>query len=195
MLPTTVMFVFNPCDSTNQRYTYNIMLQVEEIYDFLQPEYIIIHPEKLCNELCSRDTLIKVLFRYRHLPLIIENMPTPDFLGVEPLELKRIMEITGVGLCLDISHAHAYAYNKGYDFFKYFTELLNLNPVHFHLSDNDLLLESGEEYYPDAHLPLEHGVIPILEILRMLPPDARVILEIPLSWKQQSREIEMLQNI
>ncbi|MFO8109668.1 MAG: sugar phosphate isomerase/epimerase family protein [Thermoplasmata archaeon] len=80
----------------------------------------------------------------------IENMPAPyPTLGIQPEEIKHILEKSKLDLCLDIGHA----FTTGK-----LNEFLNFKPINIHLHDNE-----GDK---DLHLPLGQGKIDFRTVIK-----------------------------
>ena len=91
--------------------------------------------------------------------------------GATPEEIQFVMRETGCGFCCDISHAFCAANYLQKDSFVFFSELLKLQPVMFHISDND----SHSRF--DRHYHLGQGSLDLKRILSLCPEDARITIE------------------
>jgi len=156
-----------------------------------QPE-IIFHPGYISDADDTVEALIEVLknSKYR---VILENVPKKGYKeGVEllihtPYEYEQVISETGVKFCLDIGHAIAAANSERKNHMDFVREFLRLGPYMYHLSDS---LTDDEI---DSHLNLLDGNLPLAELVRLIPANAKVSLETP--KKDFVNLLEDLQNI
>lgn len=95
---------------------------------------------------------ISALGRERGITVALENMPAPyPTMGIEPGEMKNMLETSGLDFCLDVGHG--FTSGKLDDF-------LRMKPVNVHLHDN--------QGYKDLHLPLGEGDIDFPTVLNEL---------------------------
>lgn len=154
------------------------IVRVAEACRVLRPERVIFHPG-LEGALDETIRQIGVFRRACPEPFrlgVIENKPRrglrgQTLCGAAPEEIRRVMTATGLGFCLDLPHAVAYANWAGQPWHAVVEEFLRLRPVMFHLADGDAQAEI------DAHLHLGAGTLPLKEILARIPPGATVTLE------------------
>lgn len=87
-------------------------------------------------------------------------------------EIRKVMQQTGCGFCLDFGHAAAAANSLGIDPYAHMEAFLKLRPAMFHLSD---LEDIRSEF--DSHMHLGAGHLDIPRIAALLPQDAIISIE------------------
>lgn len=158
---------------------------------------IIFHPELIEHGLCSVNNLIEFLKINYDSRLVIENMPFSSE-GIGHLcrnyeEIKEVIVKTGIGFCLDFTHASEYAMRIGLDSEKLMRKLLLLNPIHFHLADTDLS-KVFDLNYNETHLNLGMGDINMELIKKIIPKKSEVTIETPQNLQKQIKEIKYLKQ-
>jgi len=132
----------------------------------LTPEYTIFHPGmdgdigETIRQLNDLRTEYPRIFE----SALIENIPRVGLggehgVGASPEEIRRIIDETNVGLCLDIGHALCYAAADRREPLAVLDEFYQLTPQVLHISDGTLGATS------DSHLHLGEGSYPLAEIL------------------------------
>lgn len=141
--------------------------------DELKARFIIYHPG-MESDIHETARQFKVINDPR---VLVENKPYKTMdgrfrcIGGSVREIELVRKESGVGFCLDISHAISYAQNTGHDWYDYLRMFLALGPDLFHVTDGDLF--SGK----DTHEHIGKGNYDWACILPLIPPDAMVTLE------------------
>lgn len=100
------------------------------------------------------------------LKLACENLNPKYFYMVQtPSEIKRLMDIDSVNICLDLGHLWISSLVHGFEFYSSVEELVSTGKViEIHASNND----SSVGKYNDAHDHLYHGSIDYRRVLKIL---------------------------
>lgn len=148
--------------------------EAQKFADELNAEFIIFHPG-IVGDIKETVRQLNIINDSR---ILIENKPYFTVLndgnicnGNSPEEIKFILENTKTGFCLDIGHCFCSANAKNIQQFKYLKEFLKLNPLMFHLVDNDFSSPI------DKHLHFGQGNYEIEKILNYLPENPKITLE------------------
>lgn len=118
----------------------------------LGSNHIILHPE-----LGSIKNFIRLLKSFNDERFVVENMPKyginekKELIAYSYHDVKRIINETGVGFCLDLAHASKTAVCLNMDYKDVIKEFLSLDPKISHISDGLL----GNKI--DEHLDLGKG--------------------------------------
>lgn len=124
--------------------------------DMLGADIIILHPglrrgEKYLDESIRQFKLLN------DARLTVENLPgycsqtKTELHGIEPKEIKRLINETHAKFCLDFSHAICGANTYKRDIYEVLTEFCALTPAMYHLCDGDT------ESTNDSHLHFGEG--------------------------------------
>jgi len=131
----------------------------------LSPKYTILPPgmDGEIGETIRQLTGLRSLYPQIFESALIENIPRVGLggehgVGASPEEIRRIMDETNVGLCLDIGHVLCYAAADRRESFAVLGEFYQLCPRVLHISDGALGATS------DSHLHLGAGTYPLAEI-------------------------------
>lgn len=119
--------------------------------DELNAQYLILHPEH-----GSMEHAIDLLNKVADNRLLIENMPMvglngEQMIGYSPKQIKELIEINDIGLCLDLNHAVKAAVSLKVDYKDLIKEFIQFKPKMFHISDGRLSEEK------DEHLSIGQG--------------------------------------
>ncbi len=125
--------------------------------------------------------------------LLVENVPLKSIahveLGSNSKEIKRILEETGCGFCLDFPHAYHASVSYKINYKKFIRDMYKLKPTMFHLYDGIAKQEV------DSHLPLGKGNLDIPFFLKFVRNEF-VTLEItPPTLENYLNAIKYLKNI
>ncbi len=110
-----------------------------ELADRLESKYIILHPE-----FGSIKNFIKLLQSHYDKRFVVENMPRygvneeKELIAYTYHDVKKIIDETGVGFCLDLAHASKAAVALNMDYRETILKFLSLYPKIFHISDGHL---------------------------------------------------------
>ncbi|MCM1323848.1 MAG: sugar phosphate isomerase/epimerase [Acetobacter sp.] len=155
--------ISNPEELENNR----VRLKDSQLFaDMLGADIIILHPGMQRGESFLEESIrqFKLMNDER---LTVENLPgycsqTKRLLhGIEPVEIKRLMQETGAKFCLDFSHAICGANTYNRDIYEVLNEFKALKPAMYHLCDgdvastNDSHLHYGEGNYDLRRLVIE----------------------------------------
>ncbi|MBM3304266.1 MAG: TIM barrel protein [Candidatus Aenigmarchaeota archaeon] len=168
-----------------------------QLADRLEARAIIVHHGYLDGTPNTKaENTLRFLKEVRDNRILIENILVKEkFNGIEaehpfstPEKMKFLMEQTGRGFCLDLSHAQASSAALGLDYMSMLEQFMRLKPRHFHAC-------GGVEGEPkDMHLHLWEGNLNIGAFRRMLPKAAWVTLETPCDLEGQIRDIEIMRG-
>ncbi len=185
----------NFSDSTRREINLSALEKALEIADHFKSKKIIFHPELIEHNSCSVDNLVEFIITNNDSRLMIENMPFSseelEHMCRNCEEINEVILKTGTGFCLDFTHASEYAARMAMDSDKLISEMLSLNPKHFHLSDTDLS-KVFDHNYNETHLNLGAGNMNMELIKRIIPINSEVTIETPQNLQEQIREIEYL---
>jgi sugar phosphate isomerase/epimerase len=126
--------------------------------------------------------------------IVVENLVFREPMGGKvvtypfstPEQMKPLLEATGKGMCLDLSHTNVTASFMGADYMEMLNRFMELRPRHFHAC-------GGVAGKPDdLHLHVWEGTLDIAAFKRMLPKGAWVTLETPTDLEGQLRDIEVM---
>jgi deoxyribonuclease IV len=144
----------------------------------LNPNYVIFHPGILGT---IEETIRQINSMKRRFPQVfnvglIENKPKVGLkdercIGYAPPQIKRLMNDTGMGFCLDFGHAICAAAAERCFWKEYIDSFIELYPQLFHLSDGHV------SSVKDEHLHLKEGDFDIPWIVSRIPEDGMVSLE------------------
>lgn len=132
-----------------------------EIADNINARYIILHPG-----FGKMEDAIRTLEKFRDKRILIENMPKIG-MGGEPMlgyntEEMRILMGKTFGFCMDFGHAACAAASTKTDYKKTISEMANLKPSVFHLSDRDI------KNPVDDHLDIGKGSMDMKFIMEVI---------------------------
>jgi len=184
-------FGINPADKTKEKENLEELKKGQEIADFTKASKIIFHPGLIENKKCSREQAIKILNSTKDKRIIIENLPRMkegEKLCSTPDETAKFMKETEKDLCFDLNHAISAAYSDEKDPYEYIAGFIKLKPVHYHL---------GGQTLPDdtTHIALTESNIDLERIIRMLPEDAEVSLEVTQDIQKTEKDIDLFRKI
>lgn len=119
--------------------------------DGLNAKYLILHAGD-----GSMESAKSVLREVSDSRILIENMPkvgldNESMIGYSPLQIRELIMIRNMGLCLDFGHAVKAAVSLGVGYKDYVNRFLGFKPEVFHISDGMLY---GEK---DEHLNIGEG--------------------------------------
>jgi deoxyribonuclease-4 len=144
-----------------------------DVADNIGAAHIIVHPEIQEHDGCSAKSTISILKEIGDKRIIVENMPYMHkgrmLYFSKPEQIKELKKAK-IGFCLDIAHAELAAKEIGEDPFQFIKKLNNLNPSHYHMTEEIKSLS-------DLHLHFKEGSAKLNEIKRLIPEKAFVTLE------------------
>lgn len=176
----------NLADPESRAHNMRLAGEAFRFADVVKSEKIIFHPG-VNGRAEEAGVQLKDLDASR---ILVENKPyvglRPDLIcvGHSPASVRRIMDISGVGFCLDIGHALAAAFslNKGES--EMLDEFFALGPSMFHVADG----QRGSAC--DGHLHLGGGNYDFPGIVARLPRDAWITLETEKKYKDRLDDCE-----
>ncbi len=162
--------------AVKEKENYNIKIygEVKAFYKELKSEYIVFHSgiEGSVDETIRQLNIIKLE------NALVENKPylaptEPDLRcrGAKVEEIQKIMEETGCGFCLDISHAICSANSFKINPYEYLEKFNKLNPKCYHISDNYIDNEI------DKHLHFGKGTFDFDKIFALFSDNANIAIE------------------
>lgn len=184
-------FGINPADIKKEKENLAEIKISQDLADFCKSNKIIVHPGFIENETCSKDQAIKIIKKITDKRIIIENMPKMNN-GVKlcstPEEMKEFLKKTGKGFCFDINHAISSAFENNLDPYIFIKDFIKLNPTHIHLGGHTL---------PDnkTHLALTESNIDLEKVLRLLPENSDICLEVTQNIEKTEKDIKLLKKI
>lgn len=165
---------FNLADKKCAKSNREIYEETKRFADALNARWIIFHggTNGTIEETASQ------LKSFSEPRALIENKPCCAMVdngnlcrGATPEEIQFVMRETGCGFCCDISHAFCAANYLHKEPFDFYSKLLKLQPVMFHISDND----SHSRF--DRHYHLGQGTLDLKRILSLWPEDTQITIE------------------
>ena len=154
---------------------------IEEVEFFraaLNPTQVIFHPgiHGSIEETIRQIAIFRNEFSNLFDLAVIENKPKMGLnggicAGASPEEMKKILNETGFGFCLDNGHAICYSAWKKVEYEETIDKFLELDPKIFHLSDGDINSPT------DMHLNLGMGNFELSTIISKIPLNACVSIE------------------
>ena len=184
-------FGFNPADPEKDRKNRLGVETAAKAADILDADKIVVHPGWKENGRCSIENSISFISKLDS-RFIVENMPAlkkgaPHF-GGSIHEIKRILNKTGKGMCLDFAHAAEFAYNYHMDYIKFIKSMMKLKPMYFHISDTKIRTKK------DMHLHLREGTLKILYLESIIPENSRLLIETAHEFRKQHKDISFLRE-
>lgn len=177
---------FNLADSSMKKSNVEIFNQVEEFYNELEADYIVLHSGTGGN---INETIKQLgnIIRGENIQdkYMIENKPyffpfnaNLRCRGAEIEEIKKVKDELGCGFCLDVGHSFCTANSLRLEPYEYLTEFNKLKPHCYHLSDNFVNSET------DGHLNFGKGNLDYRKILSIIDFDKNMTIE----TKKNSKE-------
>lgn len=188
---------FNPSIKEREIANFNLLPELDEFRNALNPSAIIFHPgaDGDLDETIRQFSKIREKFPAIHELALVENKPAIGLnstccIGSRPDEITRIMEEADMGFCFDLGHAICAANTIGIDPFILLGDFLRLQPAMFHVSDGDGKSEM------DSHFNLGFGNYDLMAIFRLLPENAQITIETDKSSENNlndfARDVEYL---
>jgi len=171
------MHDFNLALADHEETNIQILSQVNEFAQCLNPHYVIVHGgmEGSLNESIKQ---FKQIFKLFPLNYLVENKPYVAPLirpalcrGSTLVEIRQIIEEVGCNFCLDIGHAICAANSLAINPYEFLYELQKLNPSVYHISDNDITSSK------DSHLNLGQGNYDFEKIFSIINPLKPILIE------------------
>ena len=151
---------------------------VSQFYRILNPEFVIFHGgiKGSIDETIRQIKNFKKDFPDLFQKALIENKPKIGLngeicLGASAEEIRNIMNVTGLGFCLDIGHAICYSNWLKEDWKKVLVEFLYLSPKVFHISDGNI------QSLADGHEHFGKGNYDFKTIFSLIPHDCFLAIE------------------
>lgn len=167
-------FSLKECEQKNRM----LIEEVEAFREALGPLYVVFHPgvQGSLEETIRQIKIFKGEFPDLFNMVLLENKPKIGLkeeicVGASPEEIKKILDETGLGFCLDIGHAICYAAWKQMRYEDVVNQFLKLSPGIFHLTDGDA------KSVKDQHGHFGEGNFDLLQVFTMIPDGARVTIE------------------
>jgi len=157
-----------------------------ELADRFDSEKIILHSGRAKEDACSVENSVRE-FRNLDKRVIVENCPF-DICST-PNKTSRFLLESGRDFCFDVNHAICVAEVLGESYLEMIEEFLKLKPIHFHLSGQAL----GDNL--KDHLSFEDSEVSFENILKMLPEDAEVTLEVTTDIEKTARDLDFIRGL
>ena len=152
--------------------------EVGAFHSALDPKMVIFHPgiQGSIEETIRQIQMFKKEFPDIFKSAVLENKPKLGLkdeicVGASAEEMKRILEETKLGFCLDIGHAICYSAWKKAAYEGVLDEFMKLRPRIFHLSDGDVNSPT------DMHSNFGKGNFELDAIVPRIPAGAYVSIE------------------
>lgn len=159
--------------------------------DILGSDKIIFHP----GAHGTVDEIIKQLKSVNDGRALIENKPYIGiggeviFHGATVDDIKRIIDGSGAGFCLDFGHGVCAANKIGIEPMEFLRRMKELNPKMYHLTDGDY------KGVIDRHDNYCTGTFPLKEMIEMIPDGAYITNEAKKKYKDSLEDfIEDAEN-
>lgn len=169
-------------------------LLIEEVESFrltLKPAKIIFHPgiQGSIYETTRQILMFKEDYPELFDLAIIENKPRigikgEECVGASPEEIKRIIQETGIGFCLDIGHAIYYCAWANLPYEDEIDKFLKLKPDVYHLSDGNTHSQT------DMHLNFGAGNFELHRLIKKIPKGACITIETYKDMTMDLRDFE-----
>ncbi len=145
--------IANPDELENNR----VRIKDSQLFaDMLDADIIILHPGMQRGEKYLEES-IRQFKLFDDARLTVENLPgycsqtKRELHGIEPCEIKRLIDETKAKFCLDFSHAICGANTYNRDIYEVLAEFYALKPAMYHLCDGDVASTN------DSHLHYGEG--------------------------------------
>jgi len=170
----------NLADVNKEKPNLKIFKQVEEFFNALAAEYVVIHSgmEGNIDETIKQLKNITSQGSISTSQLLIENKPFIAPLDTSILcrgavieEIKKVIDEVGCGFCLDVGHAICTANTLKTEQYGLVAEFNKLNPACYHLSDNFIDNEI------DAHKHFGDGDYDFKKILEIIDTSKNMAIE------------------
>ncbi|MFC1454489.1 TIM barrel protein [Candidatus Undinarchaeota archaeon] len=184
-------FGVNIADSTLLEHNLRRVHQSVEAADYLNADWIILHPGELINDYCSIENAKIFLDRIADDRIILENLPykLKDYLHLThtPDEMKEFLDVVP-GICLDF--AHTVAGKPGEDYKTLIREFAKMKPKVFHISD------SHKSTGIDEHIALGDGDLDLEYFKQIInaSKSKKVTIETPPSRRRHMEEVVFLRK-
>jgi len=187
----------NHADSGNREQNRKLFDSARSLADNVRSNKIILHPGVLSNERCSKEEAIRSI-RGLDERVLIENLPIghleegrlQEFLCMTSEEMEEFCKKTGKGFCFDINHAIDSAIIFGQEYMSSLSGYLKLNPTYFHLGGQVI----GSLPHIE-HTSFDNSNVPLEEVLRMLPRNAEVVLEVSTDIRKIEKDLGLVRAI
>ncbi|MBU0686377.1 MAG: sugar phosphate isomerase/epimerase [Candidatus Margulisbacteria bacterium] len=137
--------------------------EAKKYADLLRAPIIIFHPG-LAGDVHETARQLKL---FEDKKIVIENKPFIALNGKRCVggsinDIRVIMQESGAGFCLDLTHAIKYAYSNDIDYIEYLRRCMKLNPAIIHISDGNT------SSCFDEHLSLGKGNFDFVRICQII---------------------------
>jgi deoxyribonuclease IV len=167
----------DPSVAASRALNIELVAQVDQFFQALSPAHVIFHPgvHGQVSESISQFRSFGYKFPVMYEKVLIENKPLIGLreetcLGAAPDEMRRILDATGRGFCLDFGHAICYAVAAGKEWKQVLAEFLKLRPSMYHLCDGHFTVK-------DAHEHLGAGEFDLPYLIQLIEDGKPVSLE------------------
>jgi endonuclease IV len=150
---------------------------------------IILHPGFIADENCSEEQAISFINSIKDKRVLIENLSAREgCFCATPQQTKKFLKATGKDFCFDINHAIMTAIILKQDYLEIIKEFIKLKPNHYHLGGQDLKQNK-------AHLSFKESYINLKEIIKLIPKDAEITLEVTTDIKKTEEDIKIIKGL
>ncbi|QQR49692.1 TIM barrel protein [bacterium] len=157
--------------------------------DALDGSFVVMHPG-VGGDIEEAAQQFKMFFDKR---ILVENKPyhiVPEIgngqtaLGYTPEQIALIMDVSGVGFCLDAGHAICAANALGHNSYDYLNQFNKLKPTMYHLTDGD---QAG---IYDVHWHFGAGTFDVAKILSIYRPHSLLTIETEKTYPDKLDDFE-----
>ena len=195
-------FGFNPSNEKRWQDCKKMLDNTQNAADFLGADKIIVHFGYASenNDGVIENALENSIEFFRNNKdkrILLENESRVAFdkgkyvkMTASAEDVKKVLEKTGCGFCLDLGHAWISASLISIDPKKSIENFMKLNPKHFHMLDSTSLNE-------DTHSNLGNGVLDVAfmrDTIKKHNQDAMVTLETPYNLLKNKEEIAFMKS-
>lgn len=185
-------FGINVADKNKQDINKKSIDFSKKLADMGNAKKIILHCGFLDTENCSIENAISFIKSMNDKRIILENMPSrdlyPNRFSSTPEQMKKLLKETKCGFCFDINHAIESAVNNNEDYRQYIKEFVKLKPAHYHLG-GQIINEKK------THLNLAECDFDLKEVLKLIPKDAEITLEVSTDLEKTLDDVNIMRRI
>jgi len=190
-------FGINHADKTIYKKNLKSINFARKMADSFKSKIIIMHPGELTNKNCSKEQAIKFAKNIKDKRILIENVPRSKIerLCTTPQETKEFLKLTNKKFCLDINHAISTALLLKQDYIKVLKEFIKLKPSHYHLGGQKIKKRLSGKLKDMTHLGFKNSNIPLKRIMKIIPKNAYITLEVTTNIKKTEYDLNFIKNI
>jgi endonuclease IV len=183
---------FNPTNPEKRKLNLLGVDTAAKAADILGADVIVVHPGQIESEKCSLEHAVSFISKLDS-RFVVENMPSTvkemTHVGCDISDLKQLTKKPKRHICLDFPHAAEYAHSQGIEYTSFINSLIDrFGPRYFHISDTRI------QNRVDMHLHLKEGDLKLWYFKKIIPKNARLLIETAHEFRKQHRDILLLKN-